>query len=197
MLKAATVTNWIGISPFDSFRAVQVPVSQRRYAYGAGKVRGFELTSLTMAMQKCVKPLQSLGAALETVLTPTCRQDHLSEVRFLRQSATFELRFEDGFSAQLPVAKLGMPVNRVRWETAVVSPSGEKLHLTGIRGDAIPIDTTTLRYLVDSNYAEEVNKTLKSVRLSRNELRELARDNPPPLEFLERTGQDLTRASWK
>jgi hypothetical protein len=110
---------------------------------------------------------------------------------------TIALVFRDGRRAALPVERLEMPVDRFRWETAKASSGGEVMTVTGVKGDDIPIDAATLRYLVDPGYAEEVDAALEALQLSREELRKMAHDNPPPAAWYAQPQQDLTRESWK
>jgi hypothetical protein len=84
----------------------------------------------------------------------------------------------------LPVDKLEMPLDRVRWETATASTTGDAMVLTGIRGDAIPIEGTTLRYLVDAEYAAETDAEVAELRLTRDEMARMATENPPPPDWL-------------
>jgi hypothetical protein len=128
--------------------------------------------------------------------TPAGRPQQLLRAHFL-PPVTIELTFADGRSFSLPIERLGMPVDRIRWSTAKASPTGEIMVLTGTKGDDVPIESSTLRYLVDQDYAKELEAALGSVRLSREELREMARDNPPPPEVFDEPGRDMTRESWK
>jgi hypothetical protein len=54
-----------------------------------------------------------------------------------------------------------------------------------------------LRYLVDPAYAAEMDSALKKLQFSREELQEMARDNPMPLDLFAPSGQDLISDSWK
>jgi hypothetical protein len=111
--------------------------------------------------------------------------------------STIELEFVDGLRSLLAIDLLGMPVDRINWMTVTASPAGDKMTVNGIKGDAIPIDSATLRYLVDEKYAAKMDQTLKSLQFSRDELAELARDNPPPSWWYDEPEQDMTRESWK
>jgi hypothetical protein len=128
------------------------------------------------------------------ILHPT-RSEHLMRARFVRPSS-IKLQFADK-SFLLKIDLLGMPVDRIRWETASASPAGVSMIVQGIKGEKIPIDSSTLRYLVDRNYAAKIDSSLKSLQFSRQELQEMARDNPPPPELLAQPKQDLISDSWK
>jgi hypothetical protein len=123
--------------------------------------------------------------------------------RVFLSSATFrpptliDLRFADGAEFGLPIAKLQMPLDRIRWESAAASSSGEAMQLSGIRGDAIPIEAGLLRYLVDADYAAEIDGEVDELRLSREEMGRMAAENPPPPEWLRQPAPDMRRDSWK
>ena len=122
--------------------------------------------------------------------------EQLTHATFVAPS-TIELEFGDGLRCPLAIDLLGMPLDRIDWPTLEASPGGEKIVVKGIKGDAVPIDAGTLRYLVDKKYAARIDKSLASLRLSRDELAEMARDNPPSPEWYDESGDDFTRESWK
>ncbi len=115
---------------------------------------------------------------------------------FVRPS-TIELEFVDGLRTSLPIALLGLPLDRIKWSTLKVSRSGDKITVKGIKGDPVPIESSTLRYLVDKKFAVEIDQSLESLQLSREELAEMAGTTPPPDQWYDEPERDLTRASWK
>jgi len=127
--------------------------------------------------------------------TTMIRPEQLASARFAAPS-TIELEFLDS-RYSLDISRLGMPVERIDWPTLKISPGGEKIVVKGIKGDPVPIDAATLRYLVDEKYAAKIDKSLESLRLSRDELAEMARDNPPPPAWYDEPERDLSRESWK
>jgi len=150
-------------------------------------------------------PLTILGTIVRVVELPARRAEvggfrminpeYLVGARFLRPSK-IEVTFADGLFT-LDIKSLGMPVDRIRWRTVAASPAGEAMTVRGKRGDEIHIDSATVRYLVDERYAAKVDATLKELQFSREELRELARDNPPPPEWFNEPERDLARDPWK
>jgi len=144
----------------------------------------------------------SLSSAVASDRTPKSLEqtvpgvERLCRARFVPPS-TIELEFVDGLRSLLAIDLLGMPVDRINWTTVTASPTGDKMTVNGIKGDAIPIDSATLRYLVDEKYAAKMDQTLKSLQFSRDELAELARDNPPPSSWYDEPERDMTRESWK
>jgi hypothetical protein len=111
--------------------------------------------------------------------------------------ATIELEFVDGLTFSLAVELLDLPLDRMNWATLRTTIGGEKIIVDGIKGDPVPIDAATLRYLVDPNYAAKLDAKLKSLQFTEEELERLVRDNPPPPEWFSQPSRDLTRESWK
>jgi hypothetical protein len=111
--------------------------------------------------------------------------------------ASIALRFADGAEFSVPIAKLEMPLDRIRWETVTASSAGEAMSLTGICGDAIPIEAAALRFLVDAEYAAEIDAEVAKLRLTREEMSRMAAQNPPPPEWLREPPPDMRRDSWK
>ncbi len=144
-------------------------------------------------------------------ITPI-RPEYLLQARSAT-AQSIELEFDDGLVRRLSVARLRIPVDRMRWDTVKASPTGEAMMINAVDGDLITIDSSSLRYLVDPAYAAEIDKALDEVQLTRDELRELlAQPNRPlggqaknkicPLirdiaraPFSARSGQDVSRAN--
>lgn len=128
--------------------------------------------------------------------TTTNRPDELKTARFIRSSNSIELSFSDK-SFILPIEQLEMPVDRIDWPTLAASPTGEKMTVKGVKGDPVPIDSSTLRYLVDEEYAAQMDAKLASLQFTEDELDQLIRDNPPPTEWFAEPSHDFMRESWK
>ena len=105
------------------------------------------------------------------------KPEHLLSARFLPPS-TITVAFSDK-TFSLPNELLQMPVDRIQWPTLAASPDGASLTVRAIKGEEVVIAARTLRYLVDKDYAAQVDATLKHAQFDRNELEELFRDNPP------------------
>jgi hypothetical protein len=123
------------------------------------------------------------------------RPDHL--VQALYAEGKLQLSFGDGQFFPLAVERLGMPVDRINWPTATASPGGESMMVQGIKGDPVPVDSATLRYLVDKHYAAMMDAKLKSLQFTDEELDRIVRDNPAPPEWYAQPSRDLSRPSWK
>jgi hypothetical protein len=123
------------------------------------------------------------------------RNDRLTEAAF-EPPTTIRLRFADDRLFSLDAGRLELPEDRVDWSTVAVAPTGESLTVT-VGGETIPIEATTVRYLVDEAYAAEVEASIRRMQFTREELAQLARDNPPPPDWYTQPSQDLTRDCWK
>jgi hypothetical protein len=111
------------------------------------------------------------------------RRDHLKSARHVAPSSIC-LAFEDQ-SFSLPIERLEMPLDHIRWDTLTAHPSGNALTVRAVTGELITIDSSTLRYWVDPEYAKELEAAFAAGRLTRNELADMARDNPPPRELFQ------------
>src|SRR5687767_9279550 len=85
-----------------------------------------------------------------------------------------KLTFADDFKATLPVSRLEMPEGRFRWDTPTISPDGLTMTVEGVGGEAIPIDSATLRFLVDKDYAADVKARTDQLQPTREQLQELS-----------------------
>ena len=91
------------------------------------------------------------------------------------QPLTVLLEFKDGFISALDLNQLGMPLGLFNWSTLRASPSGEKVTVRRVKGGAVPIDSGTLRYLVDEKYAARIDKSITDLHMSPAEASEAAR----------------------
>jgi hypothetical protein len=171
---------------------------EKRAFRDAADLAGLDLSAWVRERLRMLarKELEAAGRSVAFLKQSRNDVEHLIEARYVRPAKIF-LLFADGFAASLPIKALEIPVNRMRWSTLKVAQSGEKVIMKGIKGDLVPIDATTLRYLVDKDYAAKMDKSLESLQFSREELAELARNNPPPREWYDEPADDLTRESWK
>jgi len=110
--------------------------------------------------------------------------DKLLSVQFVSPSS-LTLVFCDSFQATLKASKLEIPLSRIRWQSANVGTDGDSMTLETKDDATISVDSSTLRYLVDKAYAVEIDAELKRTRPSRDELREFAKNNPPPSDWYE------------
>ncbi|MEI7685891.1 MAG: hypothetical protein WCL32_12760 [Planctomycetota bacterium] len=110
------------------------------------------------------------------------REDSLVSAKFLPPKA-IRLRFKDGLDCELLLSSLEMDDDQIVWSSVAASATGESMVAKTKRGEDIPIDAGTLRYLADPDYAREVDRKLKGLQLTSAELDDFVRDNPPPPEL--------------
>jgi hypothetical protein len=103
--------------------------------------------------------------------------EQLTSAAFVEPSR-IKLEFVDRRSFVLPIELLGMPADRIDWQTLKASPDGEKIVVKGIKGDPIPIDSGTLRYLVDEKYAAKIDKSIRDLHIPIEEARSATVDAP-------------------
>jgi hypothetical protein len=139
--------------------------------------------------------MQESRANSSITLVPERKPDQLLRSRFVPPS-TIELTFADR-SFPLDIALLGIPMDRIRWETARAVPTGDAMIVDAIKGEQIPFDSATLRYLVDPVYAAEADLSAKSLQFTREELAEMAKHSKPPQWFYDEPEEDVRLESWK
>jgi hypothetical protein len=175
---------------------IKLGASEKETFKDAAELAGLDLSAwvkerLRMAAQK---ELEAAGLPV-VFLTKDTRPEHLINARFVAPS-TIILTFADA-CLSLAIKRLEMPVDRIRWTTVAALPTGDAIKVKGIKGDVITIDSGTLRYLADKKYAATIAASLKSLQLTRDELKKIARDNPPPPEWFSEPERDLRHDSWK
>ena len=177
---------------------IRLEASEKQSFKDAADLAGLDLSSWVRERLRVVArhELESAGMAVAFRMAGSGRRDELLKAEFVRP-LTIKLEFADGMHYSLAVKRLGMPRSRIRWSSVTASETGDTMIVFGIKGDTIPIDASTLRYLVDAKYAAEIDSALERLQLSRDELTELARVSPPPHEWYAQPERDLTRKSWK
>lgn len=106
------------------------------------------------------------------------KMNQLTTVFYNHTTLMLELTFEDGLKTELPIEKLEMPIRAILWETARITEAG--LTFTDYKGNLIPIGSDVVRYFVDPVYAAAIDRESDAIRLTHEELEELAKDSKPP-----------------
>ncbi|MBI3823433.1 MAG: hypothetical protein HY289_12255 [Planctomycetes bacterium] len=171
--------------------------SEKQTFRDAADLAGLDLSAWVRGRLRMLarKELEAASQPVAFLVHATEKPVRLIDAKFIAPSS-IRLKFTDK-TFTLAIRKLEMPVDRIKWKTAAASPTGEKMMVKGVKGDDIPIDAPTLRYLVDAEYAARIDASLDALQLSRKELAEMARDNPPPDSWYDEPAQDLARESWK
>jgi hypothetical protein len=79
-------------------------------------------------------------------------------------AATIRVSFADGNSFTLVIGDLELPTDKLRWETASAASTGEEMLVEASDGDVIPIDSASIRSLVDPEYARELERAFLKLR---------------------------------
>jgi hypothetical protein len=121
------------------------------------------------------------------------RPDQLKAAQLVRPTS-IRLTFADDFEATLPVGRLGMPVDRIRWKTVRVTDNGETLTVTAVKGEPVPVAATTLRYLTDPAYAATIDARVNKLSAF---LDELDHTGETPAGMFDSPEPDPVMESWK
>lgn len=146
----------------------------------------------------------SFGESLQCVLmsrperisSEPVSPEHLASAKYVSRGK-IELVFQDGLHALLDVKRLGMPTGKIDWKTCAAMLDGSSIVVSTPKGEKIPIDSGSLRYLVDPDYATKMDEALSAVRLSRDELAEISGNAPPLNEVADCDGGNVVRSRWK
>ena len=121
------------------------------------------------------RPVAFLAKAAELTMatTDTNGRAFLMAARFIAPSS-IRLQFSDK-TFVLPVKRLEMPCGQINWRTAKASKTGEKMTVKGVKGGEVPIDSATLRYLVDKDYAAKVDQSISDLHMTPAEAKDAAK----------------------
>jgi hypothetical protein len=173
---------------YERGRAVEVRHIKNPYPQTA-RVAMAVISVSTVSSSSAGQAKYKVSDVRQNYLVAATLEQDLLKLQFADK--TFSLTIND------LLEQLGMPRDRIDWATLTTSPSGESMIVKGIKGDLVPFDSSTLRYLVDERYASEMDAKLVRLQFTDEELENLALSEPPP-GFLEQADVvDLTRDSWK
>ncbi|MFO0967800.1 MAG: hypothetical protein U0793_19740 [Gemmataceae bacterium] len=100
--------------------------------------------------------------------------DHLRSLVFTPPT-TLDLTFPDK-TFSLDVTALDVPANRLDWRTAKTLPNETGLAVDVINNnEKIAIDAATLRYLVDPQYAAQIDQSIRDLHMTPAEAEEASR----------------------
>ncbi len=108
------------------------------------------------------------------------REDALELVRFKPPESLY-LQFCDGRQLNMSVASIG--IESVDWATASASPTGDAMIVRDCRGNEVPVDAATLRYLADPEYAAKIDLAIESLHTPQSELQKMLPFCEPPQEW--------------
>ncbi|HEX3148688.1 MAG TPA: hypothetical protein VHR66_11425 [Gemmataceae bacterium] len=152
-----------------------------------------ETTASKHKWNQILKVAFALPMPYDELVQLTREPDYLLRARFV-PPAYIRLQFADGNEYKLSVRRLGIPFRKIKWLDAETAPNGGGLALTAVKGEAILIPSTTLRYLVDSDYAASVDKKFEEDLAFANELDD---EGETPAGMFDSPPRDLVMESWK
>jgi hypothetical protein len=85
--------------------------------------------------------------------------DHIAEAHYVRPSQIF-LRFADGLEGTWTFSQLDLDMSNMKLTTVKASDSGNSVAVKSKRGEDVQLDSSSLRVLVDPEYARQMEKKL-------------------------------------
>jgi hypothetical protein len=105
--------------------------------------------------------------------------EQLRKARLI-SAQTIEVVFADGLRRKLSIDDLGIDIEQFKWDTVKASPDGDAILIKSKAGKDIPMDSGSIRCLVDPEYANKIIEAINAVKLSRDELRAFYEETEPP-----------------
>jgi hypothetical protein len=118
--------------------------------------------------------------------TRNARQDRILEARYVRTSKMF-LQFADGLEGTWTFRQLCLDMSNMKVTSIKASPSGNCIHMKSKWGDDVELDTSSLRALIDPEYAALLEAEIASMRIPSERLERIAAQNQPPQEWYDST----------
>jgi hypothetical protein len=139
----------------ESWRRIESSARNYRASFEEiGFVNMRKVLTLKTSGQEREPPFMALPSQPEHLLRALYTHPH-----------SIELQFADR-TFSLPVERLEIDAGGIQWHTVAASAGGESMTVTVARGKVIPIDSATLRYLVDKGYAAKIDKSIAALHLS-------------------------------
>jgi len=92
----------------------------------------------------------------------TARPERVLEARYVRTSQLF-LRFADGLEGTWSFRQLGLDMSNMKLTSIKASASGKSIEVSSKWGDRVQLDTSSLRALIDPDYAAAIEKRLDAL----------------------------------
>jgi hypothetical protein len=110
------------------------------------------------------------------------RLDRVVEARYVRTAQMF-LRFADGLEGTWSFRQLGLDMSNMKLTSIKASASGDSVNLKSKWNDEVELDTSSLRTLVDPEYAACLEKKINSLLIPSERLERIAAQNQPPQKW--------------
>jgi hypothetical protein len=127
---------------------------------------------------------KELEAANQPVAFLAKVPDQLTEARCV-DGLSVSLTFADQFVATVSLSQLGLAADEVNLRTAKATPAG--LVVKSKSGRKFVIDSSTLRYVADPDYAARLDDAVAAMRIPSDRLERIAAQNQPPQDWYDST----------
>jgi hypothetical protein len=114
------------------------------------------------------------------------RPERVIEARYVRTSQLF-LRFADGLEGTWSFRQLCLDMSNMKLTSIKASASGNSIRLKSKLGDDVKLDTSSLRVLIDPEYAARIEAEIASMRIPSERLERIAAQNQPPQDWYDST----------
>lgn len=128
-----------------------------------------------------VRTTASASAAKKTSINPI-QPDHVIHARHTGQSLVV-MRFADGFEGTWNFKKLEIDTSSWRMPTIRASDTGDSIEVENQDGDYVYLDASSLRMLVDPNYADLIESKIASLLIPSERLERIAEKHQPPQQW--------------
>ena len=92
--------------------------------------------------------------------------DHVISANYTGDNLV-SLRFSDGFTAVVDLARLGLDLQSLRLYTICASSWGSSIEVEDVEGETVHIDSAVLRAYSDPNFAAHLERSIAAVTQSR------------------------------
>lgn len=114
------------------------------------------------------------------------RPDRVVEARYVRTSQLF-LRFADGLEGTWTFKKLCLDMSNMKLTSIKASASGDAIDVKSKWGDDVELDASSLRVLIDPEYAAGLEKQIAALQIPTERLERIAARNQPPQQWYDST----------
>lgn len=172
---------------------MRLEAAEKEAFRNAAELSGLDLSAWVRERLRAVARKELEVAGHPVAFLNRAETTRLKAAHFTRP-ASLQLTFADGLEATIPVARLGMPVDRIKWRTVRVTDGGRAMTVTAIKGEAVPVASATLRCLADEDYATKVKGKLNDLL---SVLDGLTGEGETPAGLFDQPARDPVLPSWK
>jgi hypothetical protein len=121
-----------------------------------------------------IRMQSSAAARTSTGLSIHALRDRLNSVKFIPPKSFF-LRFADDMKGKWTFDELRLDMSEMKCDTVRVSASGTSAEVEDKWGNIVQLDSLSFRYLVDPNYAAEIDKSIRNLHMKPEEAKPAAK----------------------